>query len=73
MASYRGVKRRLEAVFCGGGVTPTTTSRTTRRPSGSTWTLPPAPGARIRAVRPRSNTLRRAIFRRPQAFAAADE
>ncbi len=78
MASYRGVKRRLEAVFCGGGVT--LYDDFAHHPTAIRLDLETLrakhPGARIRALfEPRSNTLRRAIFQQalPAAFAAADE
>jgi len=78
MASYRGVKRRLEAVFCGGGVT--LYDDFAHHPTAIRLDLETLrakhPAARIRALfEPRSNTLRRAIFQEvlPTAFAAADE
>jgi len=78
MASYRGVKRRLEAVFSGGGVT--LYDDFAHHPTAIRLDLETLrathPGARIRALfEPRSNTLRRAIFQEalPAAFGAADE
>jgi len=78
MASYRGVKRRLEAVFTGGGVT--LYDDFAHHPTAIRLDLETLrakhPGARILALfEPRSNTLRRAIFQQalPAAFAAADE
>jgi UDP-N-acetylmuramate: L-alanyl-gamma-D-glutamyl-meso-diaminopimelate ligase len=78
MASYRGVKRRLEAVFSGGGVT--LYDDFAHHPTAIRLDLETLrahhPGARIRALfEPRSNTLRRAVFPEelPAAFAAADE
>jgi UDP-N-acetylmuramate: L-alanyl-gamma-D-glutamyl-meso-diaminopimelate ligase len=78
MASYRGVKRRLEAVFAGGGVT--LYDDFAHHPTAIRLDLETLrakhPGARIRALfEPRSNTLRRAIFQEalPAAFGAADE
>jgi UDP-N-acetylmuramate: L-alanyl-gamma-D-glutamyl-meso-diaminopimelate ligase len=78
MASYRGVKRRLEAVFAGGGVT--LYDDFAHHPTAIRLDLETLrakhPGARLRALfEPRSNTLRRAIFQQalPAAFSAADE
>jgi len=78
MATYRGVKRRLEAVFTGGGVT--LYDDFAHHPTAIRLDLQTLrarhPGARLRALfEPRSNTLRRAIFQEalPSAFAAADE
>ena len=78
MATYRGVKRRLEAVFSGGGVT--LYDDFAHHPTAIRLDLETLrakhPGARIRALfEPRSNTLRRAIFQEAlaAAFAAADE
>jgi len=78
MATYRGVKRRLEAVFSGGGVT--LYDDFAHHPTAIRLDLETLrakhPGARIRALfEPRSNTLRRAIFQEtlPAAFGAADE
>jgi UDP-N-acetylmuramate: L-alanyl-gamma-D-glutamyl-meso-diaminopimelate ligase len=78
MATYRGVKRRLEAVFAGGGVT--LYDDFAHHPTAIRLDLETLrakhPGARIRALfEPRSNTLRRGIFQEalPAAFAAADE
>jgi UDP-N-acetylmuramate: L-alanyl-gamma-D-glutamyl-meso-diaminopimelate ligase len=78
MATYRGVKRRLEAIFTGGGVT--LYDDFAHHPTAIRLDLETLrakhPGARIRALfEPRSNTLRRAIFQQalPAAFAAADE
>jgi UDP-N-acetylmuramate: L-alanyl-gamma-D-glutamyl-meso-diaminopimelate ligase len=78
MASYRGVKRRLEAIFSGGGVT--LYDDFAHHPTAIRLDLETLrakhPGARIRALfEPRSNTLRRAIFQAAlaAAFADADE
>ncbi len=78
MAGYRGVKRRLEAIFSGGGVT--LYDDFAHHPTAIRLDLATLrekhPGARIRALfEPRSNTLRRAIFQEqlPAAFADADE
>jgi len=78
MASYRGVKRRLEAVFSGGGVT--LYDDFAHHPTAVRLDLETLraqhPGARIRALfEPRSNTMRRAVFQAalPAAFGAADE
>jgi len=78
MAGYRGVKRRLEAVFCGGGVT--LYDDFAHHPTAIRLDLETLraehPGARIRVLfEPRSNTLRRAVFQEalPAAFGAADE
>ncbi|HEY5997957.1 MAG TPA: Mur ligase domain-containing protein [bacterium] len=78
MASYRGVKRRLEAIFSGAGVT--LYDDFAHHPTAIRLDLETLrakhPGARLRALfEPRSNTLRRAIFQEalPGAFAAADE
>ncbi|HWR97960.1 MAG TPA: Mur ligase domain-containing protein [Candidatus Methanoperedens sp.] len=78
MADYRGVKRRLEAVFSGGGVT--LYDDFAHHPTAIRLDLETLrakhPGARIRALfEPRSNTLRRTVFQEalPAAFAAADE
>ena len=78
MVSYRGVKRRLERIFAGAGVT--LYDDFAHHPTAIRLDLETLrakhPGARIRALfEPRSNTLRRAIFQEalPAAFAAADE
>jgi UDP-N-acetylmuramate: L-alanyl-gamma-D-glutamyl-meso-diaminopimelate ligase len=78
MASYRGVKRRLEAILACGGVT--LYDDFAHHPTAIRLDLETLrakhPGARIRALfEPRSNTLRRAIFQQalPGAFAAADD
>jgi UDP-N-acetylmuramate: L-alanyl-gamma-D-glutamyl-meso-diaminopimelate ligase len=78
MATYRGVKRRLEAIFAGGGVT--LYDDFAHHPTAIRLDLETLrakhPGARVWALfEPRSNTLRRAIFQEalPAAFAAADE
>ena len=70
MATYRGVKRRLEAVFSGGGVT--LYDDFAHHPTAIRLDLETLrakhPGARIRALfEPRSNTLRRAIFQQALA------
>jgi UDP-N-acetylmuramate: L-alanyl-gamma-D-glutamyl-meso-diaminopimelate ligase len=78
MATYRGVKRRLEVVFAGRGVT--LYDDFAHHPTAIRLDLETLraqhPGARILALfEPRSNTLRRAIFQEPlaAAFDAADE
>jgi UDP-N-acetylmuramate: L-alanyl-gamma-D-glutamyl-meso-diaminopimelate ligase len=78
MASYRGVKRRLEAVLEAGGVV--LYDDFAHHPTAIRLDLATLrakhPGARIVALfEPRSNTLRRAIFQDalPGAFADADE
>jgi len=78
MATYRGVKRRLETVFSGGGVT--LYDDFAHHPTAIRLDLETLraihPGARIWALfEPRSNTLRRAIFQEAlaAAFGAADE
>jgi UDP-N-acetylmuramate: L-alanyl-gamma-D-glutamyl-meso-diaminopimelate ligase len=78
MATYRGVKRRLEAVFTAHGVT--LYDDFAHHPTAIRLDLETLrakhPGARIRALfEPRSNTLRRGVFQAAlaAAFDAADE
>jgi len=78
VATYRGVRRRLEAVLEAGGVT--LYDDFAHHPTAIRLDLGALrakhPGARLRALfEPRSNTLRRAVFQEALAgaFGAADE